>query len=174
MRCANFYGYTVYEDGTIYNYRGKQITVSIHDDRYVVKLFVNGKRRNFTLARTLYWLFVEKFDYNNKDLCVSFKDGNKLNIALDNLILIHRKDLIQGEKHKISKLSDKIVEQIRNEYYGKAGSNQYDKTRPSLNDLAKKYNVSKSNIAIIIKKKGRNEKSYKLKSTTHHLNPNGF
>ena len=104
------------------------------------------------------------FDIDDKNLCVSYKDDNSLNIHLDNLYLTHRKDLIQGDKHVTrAKITDEQAEEIRTLYKGKTGNNQFDKTGQSLQDLANMYGVSRSNIAMIIKKRSRNEDSYKLK-----------
>jgi hypothetical protein len=136
----------------------------INNGRHEVNLTVNNKRKMFILSRLLYWLFIHEFDYENKNLCITYKDNNKLNIDLNNLVLIKRKDLIQGEKHKgICKLTDEIVEHIRSEYKGKSGNNQYRKETISLGDLAKKYGISKTNISMIINNKIWNSENYKLK-----------
>lgn len=163
MRKASFYNYLVYEDGTIINQYGKEIKKRIHNGRYEVKLKSGDKRKNFVVARLVYNLF-NPFNIDDQNLCVNFKDGNKLNIHLDNLYLTHRKELIQGEKHKsISHITNEQAIQIRKEYKGTSGSNQYDKTSLSLNDLAKKYNTTKANIKMIVSGGSRNEDNYKLK-----------
>jgi hypothetical protein len=163
LRKANFYTYTIYEDGTIINQHGREIKKRLHNGRYEVKLKVGDKRKNYVVPRLIYYVF-NPFDITDKNLCISFKDNNKQNIHLDNLYLTHRKNLIQGEKHKsIATLTNEQAEQIRKEYKGKAGNNQYNKNSLSLNDLAKKYNTTKANIKMIIHGSSRNEKDYKLK-----------
>lgn len=163
MESVNFHGYTIYKDGTIIGLYGKEITKQINGGRYETRLNIEGKRRNFIVARLMYYLFVG-FDIDNKDLCIIHKDGNYLNINLDNLKLKHRKDLIQGDKHNMrAKLTDEQTEEIRRLYKGKTGANQHDKEGYSLQDLANRFGVSKSNIAMIIKGRSRNEDEYKLK-----------
>jgi hypothetical protein len=157
--------YKIYSDGTIINKYGKTMSKRARDGRYEVRLHVDGKRRNFILSRLMYWLFVDKFDINNKNLCVAVKDGNFLNVDPDNLYLTERKNLIQGEGHKrIVKITDEQTEEIRAAYKGnKIHSNQYTKTGVSLEELADKYNVTKKNIHHIIIGTARNKDEYKLK-----------
>lgn len=158
-----FHGYTILEDGTIYNRFGNKVSVRVHDGRYEVRLVIDGKRKNFIVARLVSHLF-NGTDINNKNICVIPKDGNKLNIHYSNLIEKERKNLIQGENHKkVTKLTDKDVQMIRELYNGKSGSNQLDKKGYSLNDLANMFNVSKGNIALIVRGKSRNKQEYKLK-----------
>lgn len=166
LKSKQFYQYTMYENGIIQNTKtGKIINIREHNGHYETMLTIEGKRKNFIIARLLYWLFIEQFDINNKNLCVSFKDNNKLNIDLDNLYLIERKDLIQGEGHRNRiKLTDEQIEEIKNIYQGnKLNSNQYTKTGVSLKDLALKYGVTKKEIHHIIKGTARNKDKYKLK-----------
>lgn len=163
MDSRNFHGYTIYEDGTIIGLYGRPIKPSLHNNRYEIKLKVDGKRKNYVLSRLIYYVF-KPFDIEDKNLCVTYKDGDSKNIHIDNLQLAHRKDLIQGSKHKaISKLTDEQVEEIKQAYKGKSGANQHNKTSPSLYDLAKKYGVTKGNIMQIVKGISRNEEEYKLK-----------
>jgi hypothetical protein len=164
MIAKDFYGYTIYEDGRIFNEKGKEIKKRIHNGKYEVRLIVNGTRRNFIFARLYYYLFIDSFEMDNKDLCISPKDGNHLNVDKNNLILIHRKDLIQGDKHKaIAKLTDKQIDEIKLLYTGWVGYNQHNKQGYSYNDLAKIYAVTKGEIAQIIQGRTRNQDKYKLK-----------
>jgi len=163
MKHVDFHGYTIYEDGTIIGLYGKEVKQRIRDNRSEVRLYIDNKRKNYTTSRLVYHAFYP-FDIDDKNLCVSYKDDNGLNIHLDNLYLAHRKDLIQGDKHVArAKITDEQAEEIRTLYKGKTGNNQFDKTGQSLQDLANMYGVSRSNIAMIIKKRSRNEDSYKLK-----------
>lgn len=163
MKSVKFQGYTIYEDGTIIGLYGKEIKQRLRDGRYEVAISIEGKRKNFTTSRLVYYAF-HPFDITDKNLCVSYKDENTENIHLDNLYLSHRKDLIQGDKHvKKSLITDEQAEEIRSLWSGKVGSNQHDKVGHSLNDLAKMYGVSKGNISMIIKGRSRNEEDYKLK-----------
>lgn len=163
MRSADYHGYTIYEDGTIIGLYGKEVKKRNNNGRYEVRLNIDSKRCNFIAARLIYYVF-HPFDISDKNICISFKDNDKLNVHLNNLYETERKELIQGEKHKTrSNLSDQQVEEIRSLYKGKTGSNQYDKTGYSLQDLANKYGVSKSNIMWIVKGMSRNKEDYKLK-----------
>lgn len=160
-----FSDYKIFENGAIINRYGKEITKRAHNGRYEVRLIVDGQRKNILLSRLMYWLFVEQFDYDNKDLCVSYKDGNGLNIDLNNLYLTERKNLIQGEGHrKRIKITDEQMEEIRQAYKGnQMYSNQFTKTGASLKELADKYGVTKKEIHHIIKGTARNPENYKLK-----------
>ena len=163
MRSASFYDYIIYEDGKVINKYGRELTKRNNKGRYEVKLSQDGKRKNYILARLVYYLF-KGFDINNKDLCVVYKDGNTLNVHIDNLELKHRKDLIQGDKHKsIAKISYEDAIKIRELYKGKSGTNQHDKQGYSLRDLANMYGVTKENIKMIVDGKTHNRDNYKLK-----------
>lgn len=163
MKYKEYHGYKIHEDGTITGLNGRPVKQRIRNNRREIKLNVDGKRKNFIVSRLVYCVFYP-FDWNDKNLCVSFKDGNSLNVHLSNLYLTNRKDLIQGSKHRNrAKLTDKQVKQIRQLYKGKAGNSQYDKEGYSLQDIANMYGVTKSNIYMILKGKSRNQKKYKLK-----------
>lgn len=166
MRQEQFHRYTIYEDGTVINtITGRILFKRERDGRVDMSLLVDGKRKSITLSRLMYWLFTEKFDMNDKNKCVSYKDGNGLNINVSNLILVDRKDLIQGEKHRNrSKITDAQVEEIKKAYTGnKLHSNQYTKNNISLQDLANKYGVTKKEIHHIVIGTARNKDNYKLK-----------
>lgn len=159
----DFHGYTIFEDGTILGLHGRKLKQRKHNERYEIKLTVEGKRVNYLVSRLVYYAF-NPFDISDKNLCVSYKDDDKLNVHLENLYLANRKDLVQADKHdKIAKLTDEQVLEIRSLYQGKVGVNQHDKNGPSLNDIAKMYGVSKSNIAWIVKGRSRKQANYKLK-----------
>lgn len=163
MKSIDFHGYTIYENGKIIGLYGKEVKKRLNNGRYEVRLNVEGKRKNYIVSRLVYHAF-NPFDINDQNMCISYKDNDKLNINLDNLYLTQRKDLIQGDKHtQRAKLSDEQVKEIRQLYKGKTGSNQHDKTGYSLSDMAAMYGVSKANIKMIIKGGSRNEQEYKLK-----------
>lgn len=163
MRKEYFHDYEIFENGKIINKFGNEVKLREHKGRYETRLVVDGKRKNFLVARLLYFVFIG-FDMSNKDLCITPKDGNHLNISLDNLDLVHRKDLIQGEGHKKrAKLTDEQIEEIKATYQGKMCVNQHDKTGISYQDLANKYGVTRANIKMIIKGMSRNKDEYKLK-----------
>jgi hypothetical protein len=160
-----FSDYKIFEDGTIINRYGKAITKRARAGRYEVRLIVDGKRKNFIVSRLMYWLFVEKFDISNQNLCVAAKDNNYLNVDPSNLYLTERKNLIQGEGHKNRiKLTDEQIIEIKTAYKGnKSGANQYSNNSTSYRDLANKYGVTKGEIAAIIRGETRNPDNYKFK-----------
>ncbi|MFS0643735.1 hypothetical protein [Siminovitchia sp. 179-K 8D1 HS] len=163
MRKVDYHGYTIFEDGRIIGLYGKEVKKRINNGRYEIRLVIDGKRKNYIVARLMYFVFVG-FDISNKDLCITHKDGDYLNVHINNLQLQHRRDLIQGDKHvNRAKLTNEQVEEIRRLYRGKTGNNQYDKQGYSLQDLANMYGVSKANIRMIISGDSRNKKDYKLK-----------
>lgn len=170
MKYKMFGDYTVMENGDIYNAKGKKLTHTIKNGRKEIKLSFNGKRKAFISPRLVYCLFndidIETFDKNQ---CVTFKDGDKLNIHIDNLQIKFRGDLIQGDNHKaINKLNEKQVQEIKEKYFSTIQNkpiNQHDKTKPynSYRSLAREYGVKYSAIKQIVEGSCRNERNYKLK-----------
>lgn len=45
----------------------------------------NGRKYRKSIARLVYYHFVEKFDMDDRNIVISYKDGNSLNIHADNL-----------------------------------------------------------------------------------------
>jgi hypothetical protein len=163
MKSVDFHGYTIFENGKIIGLYGKEVKKRINNGRYEVRLNIDGKRKNYIVSRLVYYVF-NPFDIDDKNICISYKDNDKLNINISNLYLTHRKELIQGDKHKArSKVTNEQAEEIRQLWKGKTGKNQLDKNGLSLQDIANMYGVTKGNIRMIIKGDSRNEKEYKLK-----------
>lgn len=170
MRFKDFYGYTIYENGDIVNKYNKLMTPRDNKGRLEINLTLNGVRKSFSVSRLVYCVFnnIDPLTFD-KDQCVTFKDGNKLNVHLNNLECKYRGDLIQGEKHKsIAKLTDEQIEEIRRKYFSTRDSrpvNQFDKkgVYHSYRSLAKEYGVTYPTIKHIIEGNTRNPKKYKLK-----------
>lgn len=163
MRQVDYHGYTIYENGKVIGLYGKEIKKRERNGRYEIRLNIEGLRKDFTVSRLVYHAF-ENFDIADTNLCVTHKDGDKLNVDFKNLKLVKRKELIQGEGHKTRiSLSNAEVDEIRSLYKGKAGVNQYDRKGFSLQQLADKFGVTKGNIMQIVKGVSRNEENYKLK-----------
>lgn len=171
MEYREFFGYNIFENGSVYNQYGRKLKPTKKKDgrgyRYEIRLHTDKGRQSFILSRLLYYVFNPDFNIEDKNLCVVYKDReltreNKLHI--DNLEVKHRKDLIQGDSHhSVNVITSEVAEKIRSEYKGKAGKNQRDKKSPSYSDLAKKYNTSRENIIKIVKRESRNKEKYKLK-----------
>lgn len=105
LEARHFHGYTFYEDGTVIGLLGRKLKlkndsqiVNRSSRRVNVKLCINGEERVFTMARLMYCLFNGlDIDSLDKSLWVTFKDGDKLNLHIDNLELVHCSE-INGEK----------------------------------------------------------------------------
>lgn len=147
MRQVEYKGYTFFEDGTFINKRGKQGKIHTKDNRCMIKMTINNKRQTLMYHRLRHYLFSEKFDYDDKDICVIAKDGNYLNLNLDNYSLMRREELY-SLKGKV--LSKETVKQIREEYANQDNISYFAPEYKSMAFLAAKYGVSKSLIRQIV------------------------
>lgn len=149
MRQVEYKGYTFFEDGTFINKRGKQGKIHTKDNRCMIKMTINNKRQTLMYHRLRHYLFSEKFDYDDKDICVIAKDGNYLNLNLDNYSLMRREDLHMINRG-VKKVSKETVKQIREEYANQDNINYFAPEYKSMYYLAAKYGVSKSLIRQIV------------------------
>ena len=105
----------------------------------------------------------------DKDQCVSYKDGDKLNVSIDNLFCTYRGNLIQGDKHKFqAKLSEEDVIDIKRRYSETIDNrpvNQHDNDKPynSYRSLAEEYGVTYPLIRQIIEGSAWDSEKYILK-----------
>jgi len=159
---VEYYGYTVYSDGTVENERGKEIKPRLQKDGHIaITLRIDKEKKYCSLARIVYHAFNRNFNIEDRDTCVTFKDRNPQNCQLSNLYPAFRGDLIQGQRHKNAKLTDAQIKEIQSLYQGEARRNQYETTeKPSLLALAEVYGVTKQQIASVVNKKHRT--NYKL------------
>lgn len=113
IRMKKFYNYTVYEDGTIINQHGKQIK-TYREDRKVheTRLIIGEGRKNISIPRLLYHLFVEKIELYDKNITIFQKDGDSRNISLDNLQKIVRKGYERKELNDKRRLERKIYKRM--------------------------------------------------------------
>lgn len=171
MENRDFHGYTIYENGNIEGLYGKTLKQRTREGgRKEIRMTVKGERKNFIVSRLVYCVFndIDIFELD-KDQCVVAIDGDKSNVTLNNLELVYRGDLIQGEKHTaISKLTDEQIEEIRAKYESTKDNrpvNQYDVegTYHSYRSLAEEYSVTYTMIKHIIKGDSRDSSKYKLK-----------
>jgi hypothetical protein len=171
LRTANFYEYTITEHGQVYGRTGKLRKPVLKNGRYEMRFITDTGNKVYLLARAIYAAFNPNFNITDQDQCITFKDNNKLNIHIDNLICKFRGDLIQGDGHRNrTSITDQQAEQIKKEYAETISNrpiNQYDATEVynSYRTLAKKYNVTFPLIKQIIEGKTRNKENYKLKKT---------
>ena len=171
IKTAKFHEYTITEKGQVFGRTGSLRKPILKNGRYDMRFNTPNGKITYPLARVVYAAFNLDFDITDKNQCITFKDNNKLNIHLDNLICKFRGDLIQGEGHRNRiAITDQQVEQIRKEYQKTIDNrpiNQHDKKEiyNSYRSLAKKYNVTYGLIKQIIDGKTRNKSEYKLKKS---------
>lgn len=151
MNIREFEGYLFYEDGTIYNSKGKELKPRFKNDKFEIRLSTKNGIKYHMYHRLRYYLFIGGFDLNDKDTCVVAIDGNYQNLQLSNFKLMKRSIIISRKNHKRTKLTEDQVKQLKSEYKGRCGVNQHYMTDyRSYSFLAEKYGVSKSTISWII------------------------
>lgn len=128
------FGYTIFRDGTIIGLKGNRLadkpTLNIKWD--------DGTFRLISRIRFIYWAFNQsEFNFNDKDFDVAYKNIKK-GWRLDNLQLVKHTERVRGRK----KLTDTQVLEIKREYHEEQRTFVW---------LAKKYKVSDTMIAYIIK-----------------------
>lgn len=88
--------YTIYNNGTIYNKKEHKIVHSISkSNQTYVSLLNNGQSKHFSLTRLIYETFNDEI-LTNSDI-IRFKDGDKNNFDISNLIKIKRTDMFRAE-----------------------------------------------------------------------------
>lgn len=133
--------------------KGITIKLTINSDKYYcVTLGKNGKHKTFTVHRLVAIAFLENTLNNN---IINHKDGIKTNNHYTNLEWCTTQQNTQhatennlipfGENHGMSKLTDEKVKEIRQKYERNGLYNTYY--------LAKKYNVSRTLIGLVINNK---------------------
>lgn len=145
MRFITYKGYTFNEDGSVYNLHGKEKKIRLNKNKYEIKLNYKGEVSYHTYHRLRYYLFVERFNIDDKNICVVAKDGDYTNLDLSNYHLKDRQVIVHRDNHKVSKLTTKQVEEIREKYRNKSNNNY------SYKSLSRDYGVSKCLIAQLIK-----------------------
>lgn len=164
MKSAELFGYKVFENGTIIGKKGKKIS-----KRPQIKVYFeeNQKPTEMSYARFVYYAFnQDSFNYEDKSIVISFKDKNRKNFKLNNLIAVNKKNIYQGQNHTKSKLTDKEVEEIRrlyNKNKNKRDGEHDPFAKISYRKLADKYGVSHTLIKGIVKGNLRNKDNYIMK-----------
>ncbi len=62
MRSVQFYNYTIYENGTVINNKGKEVKHSFKRGRYEIRLVNDVNKKAYLSARLIYCLF-NKYSY---------------------------------------------------------------------------------------------------------------
>ena len=134
MRIVNFHEYTITENGQVFGKTGRLRKPVLKNGRYEMRFNTPEGKKVYPLARAIYAAFNPDFDITDKNQCITFKDNNKLNVHLDNLICVFRGDLIQGDgHHNRTAITDQQAEQIKKEYLETINNrpiNQHDKEKP--------------------------------------------
>ena len=152
MKKVNFYDYIIYENGDIISPKGKKLSFN-----KTITLLINGKYKKFSYARVVYFSFHKELDFYNYSFCVKHKDNNIRNNNLNNLYITNKKENISGEKHKLHKLTDEEVREIRELYKIKQTQSNGIIKNFSYRKLADMYGVSHTTIRGIVKKEWRKQ-----------------
>lgn len=149
MKTVELWGYTFYDDGSIYTKNKKKLK-----PRKQLQLVIKGETRRFSYARLVYYAFnLDNFDMENKNMIIIHKNGNKADFKLSNLVAVEKKSILQGENNSTCKLTNEQVEEIKRIYAD---------NKTTYRELAKIYEVSHSLIGYIVRGKVRNENNYIL------------
>ena len=81
-------GYIFYKDGRVFNPNGREMKIRDEGNYFAIALTNNGKRKYIGFHRIRYYLFLQKFDIENKNICIVAKDGNYKNLYLCNISFI--------------------------------------------------------------------------------------
>lgn len=167
MNKVELWGYTIYKDGKIIGLQGKELT---RGKQIKIKWGINGKTRVVSYARFVYYAFNHRtFNFNDKTMVIQYINGNENDYSIDNLTIVDRKYVVQGQYNVSSKLTDEQIEEIKELYRQKKKFNKMKKKKIGKNDpttnmsyrkLAEKYGVSHSMIAGIVKGQFRNSENY--------------
>lgn len=161
MRKVKLWDYTFCDNGDILT-KGGNI---IKPRREILLRWGKEKKPTwFSYKRLIYYVFNQNnFDFYNKNIVITQKNGNKNDYSLKNLTAINKKDYIQGENNPSAKLTDEQVEEIIKIYNGAKNKNRETNSpnvKVSYRKLAEKYGVSHTMIMGIVKGQFRNKKNY--------------
>lgn len=155
MKYKKIWGYIVYDNGLVIGKNGQKLNTNYHS-------FEDEDGNKLSYSRFVYYAFNRNFDYKDKNKVVIHKNNKKSDFSIKNLCVVSKKEIIQGQKNKNSKLTDEQVDKIRKIYNGEHQIKNMQ-SNISYRTLAKMFGVSHSTIQHIISGKMRNKKNYKLK-----------
>lgn len=117
---SDFEGYIIRENGEVISKRDKR-SMFIEDKNGIksIRLVIKGERKAYNISRLLYYCFIGKFDINNRNLCISFIDGNKRNISLNNLCLTDRRGMKTDYSYRRKVMERRGVNVYLNQDYAK-------------------------------------------------------
>lgn len=166
----DYYGYQVTKDGRIYNSTGERISIF---GKGLVSLNINGKRKTLLAGRVIYEA-VSKKEISSHESVTKFRDGNPKNPAYENIEVISRQQYFAEKVERKRSRDEKFVQDIIDAYtenYSmeekKAHHFRGKYGKPSMRDLAKRFNTSVTIINAVIKgnyyERNYGHKSYKKK-----------
>ena len=152
----SYYGYTVTLNGEIFNPHGRKLSIS---KRGTVMVKINGTKQVFKASRVIYEAVSGirltdpmKLTHGIKEYVIAYKDGDKANIAYDNLLLQTREEYFCGKEWGTEKYSKEIRDAIINDY------NKKGDEHVSYKQLTEKYGCCSSTIRTYLKKSKEEEK----------------
>ena len=162
MNSVEIFGYKVFENGVIKGKNGFEMKQSRQ-----IKVFYGDGYFYVDRARFVYYAFnKDTFDLHDKNYVVKFKDNNKKNYHIKNLVAIKKSLICHGENNVNFKLTDKQINDIKliyEKYKDKKENKNNPMSKISYRRLANIYGVSHSMIGGIITGQFRNKENYVLK-----------
>lgn len=149
MEKAELFGYVVYANGDIY-----RDGVKVNYQKNIRVMWGNFSRF-VSYARFVYYAFYRDFDFNNHSYCIMHKDETREDLnAIDNLYATNKKEYLKGGRHKMAKLNDRQIAEIKYLYkYGEDKTEDINSPRKkvSYRKLATMYGVNHNVIRRIVK-----------------------
>ncbi len=149
MEKAELFDYVVYANGEIYRNGAK-----VNYQKNIRVMWGQKFSRFVSYARFVYYAFHQDFDFNDHSFCIRHKDGNAENNAIENLYATNKKEYLRGGKHKMAKLTDRQIAEIKYLYnYGQDKSQDLNAPtkKVSYRKLASMYGVNHNVIRRIVK-----------------------
>lgn len=148
-KIKGYENYIVYEDGRIYNVKRKTFLSPVLNLRYmVVLLYNNGKRKMHYVHRLVAEAFCKKNENTN---CVNHKDLDRTNNHYKNLEWVTTKEnvnhYIKSDKYKPRKMSQKLINNIKERNYKKVICLNTNTVFNSMMDYAKYKDISLSQVS---------------------------
>lgn len=150
-------GYLFDDKGNFYNRKMKQLKIRLNSkNNNKADIKINGATVN--AGRYFYAAFHEEFNIEDTDMCISFKDGDKSNLCIDNLMCVHRTKIHKPDERKRKcKVNPEIEQEIKNKYKKTfAGLYAIDENYKLhlLANISCKYKVTIGKLKSIIESKG--------------------
>lgn len=143
-----YYKHIITADGHVYNQLEKEIKIN---KRGMVRITINGKKHSYKAGRLVYEAVTGvpmtdplKTGNDSRKTILIFKDGNCMNAAFDNLIMVTREEYFKDKEWSTAKFSKETKAAICKDFFAEG------EAHISLRKLAKKYNCSVSFVQNVI------------------------